>query len=246
MAYFFTKTFWLDLLFPVRCLSCNRESQKKDKRESGQGLLCSNCRRLLKFASQDYDLNISGVDQILIAGNYDDPLLASLIKKLKFNSMAALGEVLADFIILFWQGRAWQNYSDGMQSLRQQKDTIQKNTIQKNVVVVAPIPISKKRHRARGFNQAEIIAKHFATAFTYEITYHLIKIRHTKAQADLNAYQRSANLQDAFGWTGNSLQNKTIILIDDVITTGATIKEAARILKAAGAKKIIALAIAKG
>jgi len=249
MAYFFTKNFWLDLLFPVRCLGCSQESRRNKDCKSGQGLLCLNCRQLLKFTSCDYNLNIANVDQILIAGDYDDPLLSSLIKKLKFNSLVALGEVLSDFIILFWQGRAWQSFEFGKEGknnlLPKHEESNLAQKQEKNILVI-PIPISKKRRRARGFNQAEIIAQNFATAFTYQIEYHLIKNRHTKAQANLSAQQRSLNLKQAFSWTGRSLKNKTIILLDDVITTGATIEEAAQVLKVAGAKKIIALAVAKG
>ena len=65
-------------------------------------------------------------------------------------------------------------------------------------------------------------------------------------QATLNESERQKNIKSAFTWTGKSLNGRTIILIDDVITTGATLNEAALVLKMAGAHKVYALVLAKG
>lgn len=262
MAYFFSKNFWLDLLFPVRCLDCGRESTSGRKRSSSSShgqknnpsrgqekspqekFLCSSCRLNLKFSAQDFNLKIKNIDEIFIAGDYENLLLADLIKKLKFNSLSALGEILAEFISLFWQGRAIIQ-SEGIFSLSKSLPASKSSPDFKNILVI-PIPLSRRRERARGFNQAEIIARKFAENFSYPLSCRLIKQHQTKAQSSLSAHKRMNNLSGAFAWTGESLQNKNIILIDDVITTGATMQEAASILKQAGAEKIIALAVAKG
>ncbi len=214
MAFLLSKKFWLDLLFPVRCLSCKQEN--KD-------YLCVKCRTLLKFDSPNFKFNLKNIDSVFIAGNYENPLLADLIKKLKFNSIVELGKILGDFLSLFWQGQAGpENY------------------------LVIPIPLSKKRQRTRGFNQAEVIARYLALNFNYELSLNLKKIKNTKAQANLTARQRADNLTGSFIWTGEDLSGREIILIDDVITTGATMEAAAKTLKKAGTKKIIALGVAKG
>ena len=214
MAFLLSKKFWLDLLFPIRCLACGRENDT---------YLCPSCRPLLKFDSPDFSFDLKNVEAIFIAGSYENPLLSDLIKKLKFNSIGEIGKILGDFLSLFWQGQA------GLMR-----------------PLVVPIPLSKKRQRTRGFNQAELIARHFAAYFNYELSLDLKKIKNTKAQAQLNERARQKNLAGAFIWKGEKLAGREIILIDDVITTGATIDMAAAELKKAGAGKIIALGVAKG
>lgn len=227
MAFLLSQKFWLDLLFPVCCLACRREAGS---------YLCSACRPLLKFDSPEFSLTLKNIEAVFVAGNYDNPLLADLIKKFKFNSITEIGKILSDFLILFWQGQA---------SLLKRPETLN-NSNRLNAPLVIPIPLSQKRRRMRGFNQAELIAREFALAFNYELSLDLKKIKNTKAQARLNEKARQKNLTKAFSWTGKNLAGREIILIDDVITTGVTIDTAAAELKQAGAHKVIALGLAKG
>ncbi len=224
MAFLFSKKFWLDLLFPICCLACKQENSY---------YLCPTCRLLLKFNTPNFIFDLKNIKAVFIAGNYEDPLLSDLIKKLKFNGITELSNILGDFLSLFWQGQADLNLSS--------KDL----TLSFNPLVI-PIPLSKKRKRTRGFNQTELIARCFAAAFNYEFNLDLKKIKNTKAQARLNEQARQKNLVGCFAWTGEELAGREIILIDDVITTGTTIDTAAAELKKAGAGKIIALGVAKG
>lgn len=241
LACFLSFNFWLDILFPVYCLGCRRERKNKDKNKSGQGFLCLKCFQSLRFNGLvDIKLSLNQnhmIDQALAAGNYDDFLLSEIIKIMKFKAIPALGDILADWLIIYWQGQ---------DLLLSNKLIINTNYKNKNQIIVVPIPIFKTRNRQRGFNQAEIIAQRFSAAFNYPLTNKLIKIKNTPAQFKLTAKKRLTNLNNVFSWQGESLTGKTIILIDDVITTGATICEAGKILKKAGAKKIIALAAASG
>lgn len=241
---FLSINFWLDLLFPVYCLGCQQERQKKDKNKPGQGFVCAHCFSTLRFnglVNIKPPLNqVKNMDLALAAGNYDDFLLAEIIKTMKFKTIAALGEILADWLIIYWQGQ------DLLLSQKLIIKNNQGNQAIKPQILVVPIPISKKRRRQRGFNQAEIIAQHFSTAFNYNLTTKLIKIKNTPAQFKLSAKKRLNNLNNVFSWQGENLTDKTIILIDDVITTGATMCEAGKTLRLAGAKKIIALAVASG
>jgi len=214
MAYFFIKKFFLDLLFPITCLGCEKEGE----------YLCAACFKELKFCQKNYSFNLTYVDEVIIAGDYEDEVLALLIKSLKFKSVITIGEILANFLTIFWQGRA---------------------LIIKNPLII-PLPLSRQREKWRGFNQAAVITEHFASNFGYEFNLNLKKIKHTRAQSGLRANKRTKNIAGVFSWQGEPLNKRTIILLDDVITTGATVNEAAKVLKEAGAGKILALAVAKG
>jgi ComF family protein len=112
--------------------------------------------------------------------------------------------------------------------------------------LLIPIPLSKKRLLWRGFNQSEILARELVTAFNYSISHDLKRNKYSRPQAELSEQERLNNIKDSFFWAGTALEGKTIILIDDVITTGATLNEAALTLKKYGAGKIYGLVLAKG
>ncbi len=113
--------------------------------------------------------------------------------------------------------------------------------------IIAPIPLHPGRERKRGFNQAELLAKFIGTKLNLEFTIALKKIKNTKPQAQLkNSEERIKNMEECFRITNPELvENKNVILIDDVFTSGATMNEAVKILKNCGAKKIIAAVLAK-
>lgn len=103
---------------------------------------------------------------------------------------------------------------------------------------LVPIPMTKRKILLRGFNQTEILAKNLAPEKTMPV---LQKIKETKEQAKLNFQERKTNLKNAF--IVQERPPKNIILIDDVITSGNTLKECAQVLKNSSTKKIIALTI---
>lgn len=116
--------------------------------------------------------------------------------------------------------------------------------------ILIPIPLSKKRLRERGFNQAEIICEKIMKLDTEKLftleTKILVKQKETKHQAVIhNRNERLKNLIDSFAvHNPEIIKGGNIILIDDVTTTGATFNEAKKILKEHGAKKVIAFAVA--
>jgi ComF family protein len=117
--------------------------------------------------------------------------------------------------------------------------------------VLVPVPITKTRKRDRGYNQSEILAKNLAKKFNLRVINCLARVKETKSQVGLNKKERSENIKDAFALNskliiqGSELENATILLVDDVLTSGATMNEAAKILKRAGVKSVWALAFAK-
>jgi ComF family protein len=106
---------------------------------------------------------------------------------------------------------------------------------------VAFVPVTKRKLIDRGFNQSEILAEKIAKNLDLKIFSDLIKIKDTEDQAKLDFEKRLNNLKDVFKVKSNP--PKKIILIDDVKTTGSTLKECAKVLKEAGAREIIALTI---
>jgi ComF family protein len=148
---------------------------------------------------------------------YEQPI-TQLILELKFKQSLAnariLGELLAQQIRQHWY--AQKTLPD----------------------VIIPIPLHAARIKQRGFNQAHEIARPIATAIQRPIKYHGVhRVKSTRAQATLNVIDREKNIQDAFA-INLDLSQQHIAVIDDVITTGETIKEFCKMLRQAGAQKI--------
>ena len=115
--------------------------------------------------------------------------------------------------------------------------------------LLVPIPASKSTLKERGFNQCELIAKEMGKidgGNNFEIDFHaLLKIKDNPHQSKLkNRAERLKNLAGSFGANAEKVKGRNIIVIDDVITTGATMREAMKTLRAAGAKKVLGFAIA--
>ncbi len=109
---------------------------------------------------------------------------------------------------------------------------------------VSFVPSDGKARRARGYNQAELLARQFAKSHDLPLQNTLLRKKHAR-QVDLSRKQRLEMIQDNFVSYGNSVVGKNILLVDDVITTGATLRECAKTLKAAGAAKVWGVAVAK-
>lgn len=112
--------------------------------------------------------------------------------------------------------------------------------------IICYVPMSKRSQKKRGFNQCEIIAKNLGDELNIPVSNCIKKVKNTKEQKTLSKEERLKNVIDAFDISDKkSISGKDIILIDDVITTGATLKECEKILRKYGANKIIILTIAK-
>lgn len=111
---------------------------------------------------------------------------------------------------------------------------------------VVPVPLSKERLKQRGYNQSELIARLVAKEFHVPcISNALIRTRNTQQQAMLHKGQRSKNVRGAFALRdADALRDMRVLLVDDIFTTGATMREAAKILSVS-AETVIACAIAK-
>jgi ComF family protein len=111
-----------------------------------------------------------------------------------------------------------------------------------------PVPLHRARFRERGFNQSELICRGICGSTGVDVASKVLRrVRHTMSQTMLHVDERGANVRGAFapGRRGLvSLKGKRILLVDDVITTGATIRECAEVLRSCGADTIIACSVA--
>ncbi len=111
--------------------------------------------------------------------------------------------------------------------------------------VVIPVPASPERLTERGYNQATLLAQSLAKRFTLSVDADaIIRVRETGSQANRNWVERRKNVKHAFAAT-RSLAGESVVLVDDVLTTGATLNECARAALDAGAKQVDAFVIAR-
>lgn len=221
---------FLNLIFPPRCLNCHAITKEGaicdfcfQQISPHHTFYCGECRARLIQISKTCHPKFPYI--LGAASNYEEPAIKNLIQGLKFRSVEEAAKPLGQLII---------NYAHEV------------SVPIKNAVIL-PIPLSKKRERQRGFNQSTLIAKFFADCSSLPlVTDCLIRVRHSSPQSELKNYEeRRQNVKNCFAIQNSELiQGKNVILVDDVVTSGATLKEAAIMLKMAGARKIIALTVA--
>ncbi len=161
------------------------------------------------------------VDQIYAATSYHHPVVEKVVVSFKFQGLKDLAPIMAL----------------SMNNLK----------IHKSANTIIPIPLHWTRLFWRGFNQAQVLAQAIQKENPeWKINLDLRRPKRTRQQAKLGKEDRFKNLKGAFQWCGKALPPEKILLIDDVVATGSTIDEAARVLKIAGAKEVIALVFARG
>jgi ComF family protein len=108
------------------------------------------------------------------------------------------------------------------------------------------VPLHRDRERERGFNQAGLIARALARARSIPVSQELVRGRDTRSQTDLSARDRRVNVRNAFAVRSDRpFKNAVVVLIDDVTTTGATLRECALTLLAHGAREVRAITVAR-
>jgi ComF family protein len=122
-------------------------------------------------------------------------------------------------------------------------------TIKKKDAYVVPIPLFPAKERKRGYNHAALLAQELVRHFNLPVVPSLLRQRQTLPQYGLTQLERRTNIKDAFTLSTKGKENvvgKTIFLVDDIVTSGATMQEAAKVFKKAGAKEVWGLAFAHG
>ena len=213
------KSFFLDLLFPKACFGCQKE----------ETYLCQDCESILEISDIHKKLNTEQLSDLYFALEYKKPLIKQLIQQFKYQSFVKdLSKPLSYLIINHFR-------------------LIEKNKKEFKDFITIPVPLYIKRLKWRGFNQAEEIAKHISSFFEIPlISDVLVKNKKTLPQTELSENKRRDNLLGVFNCQNQEkIKNQNILLVDDIYTTGSTIKECVRVLKNAGAKKVIGIVIAR-
>lgn len=115
-------------------------------------------------------------------------------------------------------------------------------------IILVPVPLHRRRINFRGFNQSEVLAQKLSKKFGVKMANLLTRHRYTQPQVELSKEHRLTNLHGAFSLKNPAEkidQNALYLLVDDVCTTGSTLGECAKVLKAAGANRVGGLVIAK-
>ena len=231
------KNFILDLFFPKKCLGCGKHNtylcEECFKKISNNGWVSLNCQK--EF----------GLDRIISAAGYVDPLTRDLIKALKYGFARELAKPLSRLIIKHLESISFISTIPARHS--PEAKPMAGGSI--NSTLIIPVPLHSRRLHERGFNQAELIAQEIADYFQLPIKTDILKrIRPTQRQTDLkDNKERKNNIKDAFEINDfEPIKGKVVLLIDDVITSGATLSEAAKILKQSGAKEVWAITVARG
>lgn len=224
----------LDILFPPDCLHCKNNLPTEEKADKicnscifsisiHSTLFCAVCRARLpenrKVCHKDAPYMLAA------AVNYDGPV-KDIMHQLKYRRWTSLVQIIRPIL---------NNYLKNM-------------ALSAEGYIIVPIPLHLERQRERGFNQAELIGSIISETLEIPMRTDLLtRVKKTKAQAELKNYKdRSSNVAGAFNAESpERLSGKNVILVDDVYTSGATMNDAVRALRAAGAKKIIAFAFAK-
>ncbi len=203
----------LDLIFPPHCVCCQQTGD----------FLCQNCYNQLEFYCQSVPIisRPDNLSQISILGRHQAPL-SQLIIACKYQHVKQIGSFLAKIVY---------------HHLNLPK-----------IDLVTYVPTSNKRLRQRGFNQSQVIALKLSQLIDKPCLKLVNKSKASHHQAKLDRKKRIQNLKSCFSPHINLIklerrQNLSVLLVDDVITTGTTLNQCARILRAAGIKEIKGLAI---
>lgn len=208
---------FFDLFFPPRCAFCHRLL------ENGSQKICDDCINTLPYTVGDGQKQKFPFITECVSPFYYESHVRNSLLRYKFGGVSAYSQIYADYLI----------------------KCIDENGIFCDIITW--VPLSKKRLRSRGYDQAQLIACAAAEKLGLDCIRLLIKCVDTPAQsATGNAQKRQANISGAYKTVlPDLLRERNILLIDDIVTTGSTVSECARMLCAAGANRVYAATVAR-
>ncbi len=225
----------LDILFPPLCLTCGTLMKGHEKHSVScdacvaavplyDGLFCPACLRRIPHGGRLCHPEAKYV--LAPAAHYGNGTVQKLVWQFKYHNWLSAGEPIARLMANYLKGlpHDFSGYS------------------------IVPVPLHKRREWSRGFNQAYVMGARIAAHLGIPvIAGNLVRAKETAAQADQKDYHaREENIREAFhALDPDAFKGKSVMLVDDVTTSGATLHEAAKVLKQCGAKNVIALVAAR-
>ena len=219
----------VDLLFPPRCVSCGSLGSR----------LCQTCREQITLANSpacrlcgkpqrraglcpQCRTRPSDLTEIRCASTLEAPL-RDVIHHFKYRNARDMATPLVSLLLECWRQTDWQPD------------------------LLIPVPLHRRRRRERGYNQSEILAIDLGKMLGIPVAADEVhRVRYTRPQIELNASERQQNVDGAFRCSDGSLRGKRVLLIDDVCTTGATLRACASVMRQHGqARTIWAMTAAK-
>lgn len=198
-----------------KCIIC---SELNDSDE----LICDHCICKIKLCSESFYVSRDGIRFKCFSISYYSGVMLELILRLKYKSDFKCGEVIANLMFEF----------------------IKNNKIEFDIITF--VPTSKTSYKKRGYNQTQYLASYIGKTLHKPIIDTLLKVKITRDQIGLYGNDRWNNIKDSFKINKKvEIKNKIILLVDDVITTGATVFYCAKILKKYGAQEVFILTAAK-
>lgn len=229
--------FIASLLYPKKCVRCRK----------GGAYICDNCFATISFLQYQICAvcqkgSIDGLTHPKCKARYGiDGIISSIayrgiVKKLlyQFKYPPYLSDLKTILGRVFYEGLI-------------QQEAFASFISQKNVYIIS-VPLHPKRMKKRGYNQAELLAKELSISL--EIKYVpnvLVRKINTKPQFDLKKEERGRNILGAFNLNAKfkeKLKDKRFLLVDDITTTGSTLRECAKVLKKSGAEKVLGITLA--
>ena len=216
-----------EVVFPTRCVSC----------ASPESWLCARCLEITGFLVVDrcwlcatpFDDEIlcricthfqPAFERILVERPFNGPLRHA-IHRFKFESGRSLASTLAT-------------------TMSREIGEMASET------AVVPVPLHHNRLTERGYNQSSLLARKLAEEHSLRLAENITeRVRDTKSQMNLPPPERRRNVRGAFATVAGVKMPKSVLLVDDVVTTGSTVDECARVLRAAGVEKVTVAAIAR-
>ncbi|MBN2265881.1 MAG: ComF family protein [Candidatus Aminicenantes bacterium] len=228
------------LVFPSFCRLCERPLE-----EAGERIVCGDC--LAKLAPRRGP-SCPGCGRFLEGEGEGHPCARCLEEAPACSihrSSGAYAGTLKDVILLF----KYRKCAPLSRPLARYMDSCLASEpgLWEGAEFLVPVPLHPSRRRERGFNQARLLARDLAALRGLAVlTGALVKTRNAPAQAGLRAADRERNARGAYAVRRpERVRDRTLVLVDDVTTTGATIRECARVLQKAGARDVRAVTLAQ-
>ena len=206
------------LLFPTRnlCYLCRETS------DVIHDYICDDCFSRLEFVHREISIDSPYIITAYYTAIYNR-YMREIISDYKFNGKSYLYKPLGDLMLR----------------------TIEEKGLIEDIDLIMYLPSHRRKEAKRGYNQSELLATYIGKQLNIEVSHNnLIKIRHTKDQNKLNRHERLKNLNDSFKIRDRrEIGNKSILLIDDIITTGSTMSECSKELIKNEARAVYGLAL---